>query len=579
MTLHPRARALAVCLLALAGCDAQGALPEAPQGPDARELRIELLPKESAEESLFGTGATHHALLERLRELEQDGDVRGVLVRMGPLEGSFARAGELSAALAGLRAAKKPVHCYFENGDNASYFVLARACDRISMAPGGILDLVGIGSELMYAADLLKTLGLRADLIQVGRFKGAADTFTRSSMPPEVRETTEALVSDLHQAIVSAVAEGRKLEAAAVQAGIDAGPLTAEQARARGLVDDVGFDDEARLHLREAAKVEEVHVEALEPRPESLSLAELIEALTSEAPKNTAKGDRVALAYLDGTILTGNEEVPRSAHAMPFVKALRRFGDLPEVKAVVLRIDSPGGSALASDAMWHAVRRVAKRKPVIVSIGDMAASGGYYVASAGTRIFAQDESIVGSIGVVGGKIVGEELSGRLGVHTERIAGGKRAGWSSALHAFSDDERAMLTGLLEDTYARFLDRVAEGRGVPKDRIQPLAEGRIMSGRRAREGGLVDERGGLREALAHARAAGKLPKDAHVEVWPQRQTFVEQLVQLTGSSAAAPTSATRLAHALLPRRLQEGLPAALLAGGDVQLAVLPFALDLE
>jgi protease-4 len=579
MTLLHRAFTLTVCMLAVAGCDGGDALPVVHPGPQARELRIESLPKESPEEGLFASAATHHALLERLRELEQDDDVRGILVRMAPLGGAFARARELSTVLATLRAAKKPVHCYFENADNASYFVLASACDRISMAPGGILDLVGVGSEVMYVADLLKTLGLRAELIQIGRFKGAADTFTRNDMPPEVRETTEALVKDLHQAIVGAVVEGRRMDAAAVQASIDAGPLTAEQARARGLIDDVGFDDEARLHLRQAAKVSEVRLEALEPDAESMSLSDLIGALTSDTPESSERGDRIALAHLDGTILTGSEEVPRSAHSMPFVKALRRFGDLPEVKAVVLRIDSPGGSALASDAMWHAVRRVAKRKPVIVSIGDMAASGGYYVASAGTRIFAEDESIVGSIGVVGGKIVGEELTTRLGVRSERIAAGKRAGWSSALHAFSEDERAMLTGLLEDTYTRFLDRVAEGRGVAKERILPLAEGRIMSGRRAREGGLVDERGGLREALAHARAAAKLPSDAQVEVWPKHQTLLEQLTRLTGSAASAPTSATQIAHAILPRALREGLPAALIAGGDVQLAVLPFVLDLE
>src|SRR5690242_1458804 len=168
---------------------------------------------------------------------------------------------------------------------------------------------------------------------------------------------------------------------------------------------------------------------------------------------------------------------------------MRHWGDDRNIRAVVLRIESPGGSALASDRMWHAVRRVAKRKPVIVSIGDMAASGGYCVASAGTRVLASDESLVGSIGVVGGKIVGEELGTRFGVHSERIGRGQRSGWMSSLHAFSDDERGAFSSLLEDTYTRFLDRIVEGRNLPRERVLPLAEGRIMSGRRAREGGLV------------------------------------------------------------------------------------------
>jgi protease-4 len=228
--------------------------------------------------------------------------------------------------------------------------------------------------------------------------------------------------------------------------------------------------------------------------------------------------------------------------------------------------------------MWHAVRRVAKRKPVIVSIGDLCASGGYYVASAGTKIFADDESVVGSIGVVGGKIVGEELKQRLGVNSERIARGKRAGWASSLSAFSDDERVAITGLLEDTYARFLDRIAEGRNLPKERIMPLAEGRIMSGKRAREGQLVDERGGLVEALAMARSMGKLGAEAPLEVWPPQRSLLDQIAQLaSGPSAQAQVRAAL--PSLLPRALTQGLPLALVASGDLQLAVLPFSLSVR
>lgn len=576
---------LRLIALITAGSALACSLPEPPKvlsEPSVRELRVEAMPPESPEHGLFGGPYTHHALLARIAQLKADDKARGIVLRLGPLEGAFARAIELADALRGFAESGKPVHCYVEVADNASFLVLARACQRISMAPGGLLDLVGVATEAVYAAELLKTVGVRAELIQIGRYKGAADPLTRDGMPPEVRETTEALIGDLHGALLAALAEGRKLDPARAQQIIDQGPFTAEQARAHGLVDDVGFDDEARTHAKRAAQVERVDVEELQPARKELTLFELISALSGGKPDDKPRGDRIALAYLDGTILSGTEQAVQSAHAAPFVKELRRLGDVPEVKAVVLRIDSPGGSALAADAMWHAVRRVVKRKPVIVSIGDLAASGGYYVASAGTKILANDESVVGSIGVVGGKIVGEELSQRIGVHSERIARGKRAGWSSSLTAFSDDERVAITGLLEDTYARFLDRIAEGRAVPKERILPLAEGRIMSGKRAREGGLVDERGGLTEALALARSTAGLADDAPIEVWPPQLSLLEMIAQLTSgpvAQARAESLPARALPALLPRALTEGLPRALVASDDLQLAVLPFALRLR
>jgi len=546
--------------------------------PSVRELRVESALPESPEHGMFGEALTHHTLIARIDALAGDDNARGILLRLAPLEGAFARASELASALDAFRKTGKPVHCYFENADNTSYLLLARACDRISMAPGGILDLVGIATEAVYAAELLKTAGLRADLIQIGAYKGAADPLTRTSMPPEVRETTEALIGDLHAALTAAIAVGRKLDPARVQEVIDQGPFSAEHARAAGLVDDVGFDDEARTHAKEAAKVDRVDVEELKPRDRDMSVFDLIAALNGEGDHAPPSGDRIALAYLDGTILSGSEDAVESAHAAPFVKEMRRLGDLPEVKAVVLRIDSPGGSALASDAMWHAVRRVAKRKPVIVSIGDLCASGGYYVASAGTKIMANDESVVGSIGVVGGKIVGEELKERLGLKSERIARGKRAGWSSSLSAFSDDERAAVTMLLEDTYARFIDRIAEGRNLPKERILPLAEGRIMSGKRAREGHLVDERGGLAEALTMARSMAKLGDSSGLEIWPPQRSLLDQIAQLA-SGPTAKVEVRSVLPALLPHALARGLPTALVLSDDLQLAVLPFALTFH
>jgi protease-4 len=288
----------------------------------------------------------------------------------------------------------------------------------------------------------------------------------------------------------------------------------------------------------------------------------------------------VALAYLTGTIGNGDDDSGTGANAGPFIKAMHRFADDADVRAVVLRIDSPGGSALASDRMWHAVRRVAKRKPVIVSIGDMAASGGYYVACAGTEILAQDTSLVGSIGVVGGKIVIEDLSKRVGLHMVDLSRGKNSGWMSSAHAFTDSERASLQGAMEETYRTFVARVSEGRHLSAEQLAPVVEGRIMSGERARKGGLVDTAGGLTLALEHARSKGGVDKEAAVEIWPKQRSFFERLAgAFSGSDARAGAfdQASGVLRALhLPA--STGLVEALVRGDSV-LTALPYSLDLR
>jgi protease-4 len=256
---------------------------------------------------------------------------------------------------------------------------------------------------------------------------------------------------------------------------------------------------------------------------------------------------------------------------------MRKIADDEEVRGLVLRIDSPGGSALASDKMWHAVRRVAKRKPVVVSIGDMAASGGYYVACAGGEIFANPSSIVGSIGVVGGKIVGEKLASDLGVRSASLTRGRNANWLSMTSRFSDSERAALQRALDDTYKTFLSRVREGRKLNDERLSAVAEGRIMSGKRAEQGGLVDRLGGLSAALERARSKAELPADSPIEVWPKERSIVARLSSAMSNTEEEARSPFGKAGALL---IAKSALAQLLLEGEVKpLAVLPFALELQ
>jgi protease-4 len=562
--------------------------PSAPSGPRLHELRLVSAPVEHAEVAGLGpTELSHRELLDKLATIASDADVRGLLLRIGSLGGSWARGADLSAALTKISAQKKPIHCHFAETDNQGYALLARHCDRISMEPGGVLNLIGVSAETVYAKDLLDTLGMSAELMQVGRFKGAADSLTTNQMPEETRQTLNAILDRLQSVVLGALEAraardadpARKLRGVALQALIDGGPFTAGRARAAGLVDTLGYDDAARAEAKAAAKVDAVEVSSQFDEPEPMGIGQLIGALTGGREDETSKDKRLVLAYLTGTIMDGDPSSVRGADAEPFVAAMRRFADDENVRAVVLRIDSPGGSAPASDRMWHALARLSKRKPVIVSVGDMAASGGYYIASAGTEILARDDSLVGSIGVVGGKIVAADLAQRSGVHFERLQRGQNSGWPSAVHRFSDSERAAIRELLESTYRLFLERVALGRKLPQARIEAVAEGRLLMGGTAREAGLVDAEGGLSEALARARKLGGLGAEAPLEVWPQERSLVEQLVHGVSSG---PVGGASLAQRLLLRAVDlppSAVLEVLLAGRQQAAAALPFTLQIR
>jgi protease-4 len=544
-------------------------------------LVLTAAPPEEAGGELFG--GSHHnqrQVLDALDRVVDEPLIKGVFLRMSGLGGAWARAAELRAALKRVRDAKKPVHCHFDNTDNVGYSLLATSCDRISMGPTGMLALTGVQAETIYAKDLLQLVGLEAELLQVGRFKGAADALTRSSMPSEVKQVLDQLVDDLQNTLSSAVMSGRDLDATATRAAIDAGPHASNSALERKLIDAITFDDEARAKAKEAAHAERVVRVFNDDESEPVDFSSLVSALFGGKPEKT-KGERIGLAYLTGAINDDpHDRGGNGAASGPFISAMRKLADDADVRALVLRIDSPGGSALASDKMWHAVSRVAKRKPVIISVGDMAASGGYYVASAGTEIFAEENSIVGSIGVVGGKIVGENLAARLGVHPAALRRGQNAGWMSPFHPFSDSERAAVQRSMRQTYDTFIVRVRDGRKLDEAHLSAVAEGRIMSGKRAQSGGLVDTVGGLHDALARAREKAGLKADAKIEIWPKDRSVFERASRMFGgadSEAQAPKVEQLVAA--LPPLAHSPIVSEWLRGDLSPMAALPFALQIQ
>lgn len=434
-------------------------------------------------------------LLEALLVLEAaagDPAIAGVSLELdGPLPG-WSAAHSLRRAIAGVVRRGKPVATWAPQLDEAGLLV-ASAGSRILMPETGRVQLLGLSAQGYYFRDLLAQLRVEPVVVRIGSHKGAAEPFTRGGMSPEQREQTEALVDDLFEALVDGIAEGRGLAPAQVRDLVDRGPWGAVRAREAGLIDACCYADQVEDVLRE--------LQGGAPAAEDLPRidARSYRAFRVDAARPGTSG---TLAYLvaQGGIHRGSG---RGVGAEPWARLLESMRTHPEVRGVVLRVDSPGGDALASDLLWHALDRLRREKPVVASMAEVAASGGYYLASAADRVFAETGSVTGSIGVIGGKINLEGLYERLGIGRDGVERGARAGLLSEVRGFTPDERQAVRDEMEELYAAFLDRVARGRGLPEEAVRRVAQGRIYSGSRALGNGLVDAPGGPLEALAELR----------------------------------------------------------------------------
>ncbi|MBW1760990.1 MAG: signal peptide peptidase SppA [Deltaproteobacteria bacterium] len=504
---------------------------EAPDEPVVRELRLlQAFPDGAESDPFFRPQPTLHDALTRIWDATEDENVKGLFVRVGPLQGAWGSVGDLVEALSEFRAENRPIHCHFATADNVGYLLLASTCDRISMSPAGTLDLIGPAAVMIYARALLAKVGVEAEIIHMGRYKGAGDMFIRDDMPKEAKASMDAILDDLYDALIEATKERTEGDVGEAKALIDGGPYDSGAAADAGLVDSVGFLRDARDEVKKAASVDTIRRTRMLPKQEQLTLGQFLNLLSGDSDKPEAGGERVALVFVTGNITEGESRSKGDAVSGPFVRAMERLEKDDDVKAVVMRINSPGGSALASDRMWDAARRLAEAKPLIASVGDMAASGGYYIASAADEILAHPNSLVGSIGVVGGKFNFAELAEGIGVNTFVLQRGKRAAWSTPVRALNATERQAFESLLRDTYDRFIDRVATGRKMERKAVLAAAEGRVMTAQDGKELGLIDEMAGLSAALVRARAAAGLSPDAPVELWPSTKGMIDTINDL-------------------------------------------------
>ncbi len=450
--------------------------------------------------------------LRALHEAADDRRVVGLIAKVGgPLP--WAAMQELRLAVLAFAAGGKPTLAWAETFDERpgamAGYVLATAFDEVWLQPGGDLGMLGVGIETTFVRGALDRLGVEPQLDQRHEFKNAADRIMRTELTPAHRSALDQLAESVFTVAVEAIAEGRGLDAAAVRTLVDGGPRRAAQALQSRLVDALGYRDQAyaamgeRVGGRVGDDVELLFADRWRPR----------HRLRPPTPHRA----HVAVVEVRGSIAQGHSRrgpSGRVAGSDSVCAALRAAARDEHVRAVVVRVDSPGGSAVASETIWREVSLLREAKPVVVSMGEVAASGGYYVACPADVIVALPATLTGSIGVFGGKVVVQGLLERLGVTTGTVSRGERALMFSARQGFDEVERERLAASLDAIYDDFVAKVAHGRGLPVPEVEAVARGRVWTGRDAVEAGLVDRLGGLREALEVARSRAGLPDDAPV-----------------------------------------------------------------
>jgi len=443
-------------------------------------------------------------LLQALDHAALDPRVEGVLIRLEGVRRGLAGVLTLRRAIERVRAEGKPVVIYGE-ALSSEDMLLASAASRLWLPESGSVFLLGLRFESYFVKDLLGSLGVEPEVVRVGGFKSAAEIFTREAMSPEHREQLEALIDDFFATLVGGIAEGRGIDEDRVRALIDGGPYLARAAVEAGLVDACLYPDQIEDALKELTS--------------SKQEAQLVDAsayssfFASDPGFRPLLGDLPRIAYVvaEGPIHRGGGL--RGVASEVYRTLFERIRDDTKVRGMVLRIDSPGGDGLASDLIWRAVRQVRSEKPVVVSMGDVVASGGYYIAAAADAILAEPATVTGSIGVVGGKVNLAGLYQRLGVGKDAVERGARAGLLSEMRSFTPDERSAVRDEMKAIYELFLERVSEGRSMTRDQVNRVAQGRIWSGGRAESLGLVDGLGGPLEALVEVRRrAGITPGES-------------------------------------------------------------------
>lgn len=512
-----------------------GSLPDyAPDDPVADALGM-------------GSGQSFAGLLTQLRKAKVDNRIGAVLLDINFPGIGWGKAAELRDAIKDVRSAGKPVYAYMEIGTNREYYI-ATAAEKIYMPPTGDLYVNGLAAEAMFYKGSLDKLGVEAEVIQIGpKYKNAPDQYTKTKMGEGQAEVMNAIVDEYYNMLASAISESRGKTVEEVKTMIDSAPHNAVQAKELGLIDDavyrVQVDDLLKQKLGYAA----------ETKLRTIGYSAYKEVLPSSV--GLSNGDRIAVIYTSGIINIGSSSSsPLSGEmvgADTVVKAVNDAADDSSIKAIVLRVDSPGGSALASDLMWYALENAKAKKPVVVSMADVAASGGYYIACNANKIVAEPTTITGSIGMFMGKPVLKGMYEWLGVSNEYVMRGKNAGIFRETEKWTPEERAKMEEMANNVYfSNFVPKVAKGRNKTNEEVNTLGQGRVWTGTQAKENGLIDEFGGMEKAIEIAKGLANLPADKDVKriVFPAPVTLLQKLLGDGGQQTREDQAAKALADSL-------------------------------
>lgn len=472
---------------------------------------------------LFEAPDTVRSVVDLLRSAKTDRRITSVILRPTGNAALWGKVQEIRDAIIDYRQSGKPIVAYLEFGGEQELY-LASACDKVFLLPTASLDLTGLASYELFLRGTLDKIGVTPDALHIGEYKTASNTFTEHTYTAAHREMAESLNRDLFDQLIRGLADGRHKSEAEIRTLIDQGPFLPEEAVRTGLVDDLAYEDEL-----------DDKVTLGSGRPHYVEQGDY----RSAAPGSSASdGGRIAVIYAVGLITSG-----RSSYDSPqgqvtgsdtLVSYLRKARADRSVKAIVLRIDSPGGSAIASDVIWREVLLTRQVKPVIASMSDVAASGGYYIAMPAHVIVAQPATLTGSIGVVMIKFVIGGTLEKLGLNMEHVQEGRYADIYSPVRPFSPEERAKMEEQLQATYDAFVEKAASGRHTTPEKIDEVGQGRVWTGRQAKQIGLVDELGGLDRAVQIAKERAGIAADRGVElvVYPPRRSIYELMADPLG-----------------------------------------------
>jgi protease-4 len=494
-------------------------------------------------------------LVMQFKKAKVDSRIKAVLLDINMSGVGWGKAEELRDAIADFRSSGKPVYAYLEFGLNKEYYI-ATACDKIIVPPPGELFINGLAADVMFFRGSLDKLGIYPDIFQIGKYKSAGDTFTQKQMTDAHREYINSMLDDLFNRYVNAIAQARHKTPEEARALIDNAPYNAIKAKEAGLIDEALYRDDVENQFKQMLGYKDTDTfmpvrssDYKDVSPESLGLN---------------KGERIAVIYASGDIGSGSSQNSpsgdQSIGSDTVAKALNDAAADKSIKAVVLRVDSPGGSGLASDIIWHAVEAANQKKPVVVSMSDVAASGGYYISASASKIIAQPSTITGSIGVVAGKPVLRGFYDWLGISNEYVLRGKTAGMFRETEKFSDEERAKFEEWIKTTYYQdFVPKVAKGRNKDAQYIDSVAQGRVWTGQQAKDRGLIDDFGGLDKAIDVAKQLARIPADKGVErvILPYPTTFLQQLLSGSSENSNTQIEQQRAVFAALPEDARRAL----------------------